>query len=171
MSMIRVSALALVSLALALPGCGGGDDGKTIPRRDARQLLALLNEAERRTQPPLVCGDLLVKDENGTPTLTDLENHVRALPDGVDPDVRDALEESIVRLRQLVDQACAEKETQTTPTETTPTETQPTQTQPTETQPTETQPTETTPTTTGPGGQTAPGEGKKKNKKGEGNGE
>jgi hypothetical protein len=162
-----VVSIALACAALALSACGG-DNGKPIPRSDEKQLLTLLQEAENRQQP-LVCNDLLREDDDGTPTMTDLENHVRALPDSVDPDVRDALEESVVHLRQLVAQECARKEqTQTTPTETTPTETTPTETQPpeTETTPTETTPTETTPTEPGPGGQPGPGEeGKKKGKK------
>jgi hypothetical protein len=159
---------ALACAALALPACGG-DEGEPIPRSDERRFLALLDEAERR-QNPLRCDDLTVSDDEGPPTLDDLQEQVDGLPDSVDADVRDALRDSVLHLRRLVEDQCAEEsKPQTTPTEPPPETTPPEpETQPppkTETEPpeTETQPPETTPEDGG--GQPGPDEeGKKKGK-------
>ena len=85
---------------------------------------------------------------------------VAGLPSDVDPDVRDALEASLDRLRQLTEEGCTDvepAETDTTPEETIPEETV-TETVPEETTPPET---DTPPQETPPddGGTTTPGQG------------
>ena len=136
-------------------GCGADEEeGAPIPGELAAQLEAQLNSIQGRFDFPdgAACGDIAGGDD---PNTTQVRNLIDSLPDDVDPDVRDALEQSFDRLFELVEQDCAEEpaqtETETEPTETeTPTETTPTETVPTETVPTETIPTETLPTETVP---------------------
>ena len=95
------------------------------------------------------CKDILDAQDANDDAVADILN---TLPNGVDPDVRDALEESFDNLWSLVESQCEDlKPDEPTQTETTPPETTPTETTPpaTETTPpaTETTPpaTETTP--------------------------
>jgi len=124
-----LAALASCLLALSMTGCGG-EDGGDIPRNQANALLTLLDEAERRIEP-LRCDDLRISDDDGTPTLSDMQAKVNQLPEEVDPDVRDALEEGVEQLRRLAEAECAAQEarreqqqTETAPTETLPAPTQ-----------------------------------------------
>jgi hypothetical protein len=125
----RLGTLLLV-LAAALAGCGGGGgDGGSIPSADADRLVTQLDQVAERA-------------DNGSCNsarfqIGELEQKVGALPQSVDSDVRQELNEGLDNLRKLVDEECQERETPTTDT----TETAPTTT---ETTPTETQPTETT---------------------------
>ena len=84
------------------------------------------------------CKDIL--EAPRTPNDDAVTSILNALPNDVDPDVRDALEESFDNLWSLVESKCQELQADE-PAQTTPTDTQ-TETTPTET---ETQPTETTP--------------------------
>ncbi|MFL5841439.1 MAG: hypothetical protein ACJ77Z_13405 [Thermoleophilaceae bacterium] len=142
-------ALALCAGALlALPGCGSSkDEGSPIPRQQANQIIALLEQADQQASTGICRGaDAKVRQAQGV---------LDSLPRSVDPDVRRGLADGLARLRSLISQQCQrpqQTQTQTTPTETTPTETTQTETTPTETTPTETSttPTTTTPTTTTP---------------------
>ena len=92
----------ILALGLAVPACGGDDEGEPIPSSAARQMLDRLEEVERRSDP-LRCGDLR---QDSLPVL---ERQVGDLPERVDPDVRDALEDGIRRLGELVDEDCEEE--------------------------------------------------------------
>lgn len=121
-----VAALAAVVLAV---GCGGDDEGSPIPENSARFLLGQLEEFDRRSDP-LRCDDI----RQGT--LPRIEERVAAINDRVDADVRDALEDGVTRLRDLLDEECdrqqeerrrerereedTETDTTETPTPTTP---------------------------------------------------
>ena len=146
--------VACISTALVLAlaaGCGGDEEGEPIPRGEAQDLITVLDLIENNVDSG-ACGGARAKIRNDLPPIVD------RLPADVDAEVRSALEESIDRLGQLVEDECGrdeeptdtqETETQPTETETQPTETEttPTETTPTEEEPppTETQPTETTP--------------------------
>jgi hypothetical protein len=166
--------LALAACVLA--ACGADEEeGEPIPAGLAGQLQAQLNSIQGRFEFPggAACGDIAGGDD---PNTTAVRNLIGALPQNVDPDVRDALQQSFDRLFELVEQECSEEppetETETTPPETETTETVPTETVPTETVPTETIPTETLPTEPLPPGQGGepPGQGGENPGQGDGGG-
>ena len=99
------------------------------------------------------CDDIYSEDSS-VGNIGPIDEALNSIPPDVDPEIRAALEQSIERLTQLVDQECdeirsAESGQQDTTDETTPTETVTTETEtvPTETTETTTTPPETTPTT------------------------
>jgi hypothetical protein len=155
----RISLLLALGACLASAGCGSDDEGgKPIPAEQAAQLQAQLDGVQRRLDNGSegACKDILnAQDANDTAVA----NILSSLQSDVDPDVRDALEQSFDNLWSLVESKCqdlkpeepAQTETTTQP-ETTPTETE-----------TETEPTETTPpptdTTTSPQDETLPNDG------------
>jgi hypothetical protein len=170
----RLTAVPLAVAALALPLAGCGKDKPKMPSSDARQLIALLEEAKRRAAAH-ACRDLTVENN---PTLPALQRQVASLPSNVDSDIRSTLEDGVANLRQLVAAECSTQqqkpEQPTTESTTTEPSTQ-TQTQThTTTQSTQTQPTTNSqPTTntqpqdnTGPSGGVPPGQQKKSGSKG-----
>jgi len=136
---IRTHGLALAAVvvgALVVTGCGH-KQGAPIPSANANDIVARLQEAQRRSDAH-ACHDLR------TQTLPVLQQQVSSLPQNVDSNVRATLQDGISHLKDLVQQQCATPtQTNTTPTATTPTI--PTQTTPTQTTPTHTA---TTPTHT-----------------------
>jgi hypothetical protein len=149
--------LALVGAAVAaLAGCGGSDEpeGTGLPQDTASELERRLDEIERRYRvatddgEPGACADI---ENDSIPAVNEL---VDGLPQDVDPDIRQAVEESFSRLEELTRADCAEVEPAETEPETVPA--------PTETIP-ETTPEETTTETTP---EEAPKEEKPKKDKG-----
>jgi len=144
----RIFLLLAVGACLAAAGCGSDDEGgKPIPAAQAAQLQNQLDIVERRLDNGTegACKDILNAQDANDDAVTNILN---TLPNGVDPDVRDALEESFDNLWNLVESQCNDlKPDEPTQTETTPPETTPTETTPPET---ETTPpaTETTPPAT-----------------------
>jgi len=135
----RISLLLALGACVAAAGCGSDDEGgKRIPAAQANQLRNQLDIVQARLDNGSegACKDILdAQDANDDAVASILSS----LPNGVDPDVRDALEESFDNLWSLVEDKCNElKPDEPTQTETT----QPEETTPTET---ETEPTETTP--------------------------
>jgi hypothetical protein len=185
----RIFLLLALGACLAAAGCGSDDEGgKKIPAATAAALQQQLNGVQARLDngSPGACTDIL----EGTrgPNRAAVQQLIDGLPNDVDPDVRDALQESFDNLWSLVESKCqnlqpdepAQTETQTqTQTEETPTETTPpaTETTPpaTETTPpaTETNPPEGNGNNGGAippdgnGGGVGPGATKEKKEKGE----
>ena len=148
----RIFLLLALGACLAVAGCGSDDEGgQPIPAAQAAQLQNQLDIVERRLDNGSegACKDILDAQDANDDAVADILN---TLPNAVDPDVRDALEESFDNLWSLVESQCEDlKPNEPTQTETTPPETTPPETTPpaTETTPpaTETTPpaTETTP--------------------------
>ncbi|HEU0019745.1 MAG TPA: hypothetical protein VFQ14_05580 [Thermoleophilaceae bacterium] len=162
--------------ALAVAGCGGDDEpqGEKLPPEITKTLQQQLESVGDRVAAGVsgACDDIYSTDPD-VGNIGAIDEALGSIPQDVDPEIRSALDQSIQRLNQLVDQECgeiraAEQDRQDTVTdETTPTETIPTDTEtvPTETTETTTTPPETTPTTpvappsgVGPDGDGPPGQ-------------
>jgi hypothetical protein len=140
----RIFLLVALGACLATAGCGGDDEkGDPIPAEQVAALEGRLSETENRLANGSegACKDILED------TMPEVGNVIDSLPDSVDPDVRDALEQSFDNLWNLVESKCQElkpdEPAQTEPTEP-ETETIEIPTETTETTPPETD-TETTP--------------------------
>jgi outer membrane biosynthesis protein TonB len=186
----RATITLILTLAAGLAaGCGSDDeqDGAPIPAESAAALDRQLDSIQARFEfGGDACADIA---GNADPNTTAVQSVIDSLPQDVDPDLRDALQESFDRLFQLTEEQCDEEkgqetETQPEPAPETETETE-TETEPTETVPPEEDgegedgeqpPEETTPETTpetpqetlpdegtgpglGSGGAIVPGEG------------
>lgn len=143
---------AVACVALLAAGCGSDDEGKQIPQSSAAELQRSLESIERRFDlGGGACQDITQGEDTDVDAV---QAKIDGLPDDVDKDVRDALQESFDRLFDLVQEECTQTDTEAE-TETTPTEEVPTVTEEVPTV-TETVPTETTPppqTNTTPGNQ------------------
>jgi outer membrane murein-binding lipoprotein Lpp len=157
----------VVLLALAIAGCGSGDEKPkaSIPAAD----VAKLNERLDRLQKQLDVGGGACADITNE-TRPVIESDLQALPESVDADTRKALNESFERLFQLVDEQC-DTSTKPPPTQTQETQTQETQTQETQTQETQTQETQTQEPEKKPAKPDKPGGGKPNGNGGGGGGD
>jgi len=151
--------LLAVVAALAVAGCGGDDEprGEKLPPTVTRTLLQQLESVGDRVAAGVsgACDDIYSEDVGN---IGPIDDALSSIPSEVDPEIRSALEQSIERLTQLVDQECdeirsAEQGEQDTTTDETPTETVTTET---ETVPAETTETTTTPPETTPAPPTTP---------------
>ena len=137
----RISLLLALGACLAAAGCGSDDEGgKKISAATAAALAAQLDKVQERLDNGSegACKDILEGPRG--PNKAAVQQLIDGLPNDVDPDVREATQESFDNLWSLVESKCQELQADE-PAQTTPTDTQ-TDTTPTET---ETQPTETTP--------------------------
>jgi hypothetical protein len=157
----HVLALILAAVVLALAGCGGGDDGPdpSISREDAQTLLAEIQEIEDNVE----VGSCIVASDRTDQLISDIGE----LPDSVDEDVRQALDNGANNLRLLLadpDQCEREETTVETTTEEEPTTAEEetttrettTATRPEQTE-TQTTPTQTQTAPTNPSGGVGPG--------------
>jgi hypothetical protein len=127
---VRARATTTLILALAAglaAGCGGDEEsGEPIPADQAAALQRQLDSIENRFQfGGDACADIT---GNADPNTTAVRSVIDSLPQDVDPDLRDSLEQSFERLFELVQQQCdTEKgqEEEPAPVETEPTETIP----------------------------------------------
>jgi hypothetical protein len=113
-------------------GCGSDDqEGEPIPPDAAAALQRQLESIENRFQfGGGACADITGND---SPNSTEVRSVLDSLPEDVDPDVRDALEQSFDRLFELVQEQCddepseqqQEQQQEAPPVETTPPETTP----------------------------------------------
>jgi hypothetical protein len=97
--------LVALGACLASAGCGADDEkGDPIPADAVAALEARLSETENRLANGSegACKDILED------TMPEVGNVIDSLPDSVDPDVRDALEQSFEKLWNLVDEKCQE---------------------------------------------------------------
>ena len=150
----RISLLLALGACLATAGCGSDEEkGSPIPAEQASALRIRLDEAQNRLANGSegACKDIL--DD----TMPEVGKIIDSLPGSVDPDVRDALEESFDNLWSLVESECEDLKPDE-PAQTTPTETEQTETIEIPTETTETTPPETD-TETAPDEETIPQDG------------
>jgi hypothetical protein len=150
--------LAAAIAAIAVAGCGSDEEpqGEKLPPEITQTLLQQLDSVDDRVAAGVAgaCDDIY-SDDPDVGNVEPIDAALASIPSDVDPEIRSALEQSIERQTQLVDEQCAdirssEQERQDTVTdETTPAETVTTDTETVPTDTTETTPTtpETTPTT------------------------
>jgi cell division septation protein DedD len=137
----QIALLVAIGTCLAAAGCGSDDEGASIPAAQAAELELRLDEVQRRFEfGDGACDDIQNDSRPG------IEEVLGTLPEDVDEDVRQALEDGFDRLFDLSSEQCDEDKGQETESEPVPVvpEPEPTPTE-TETVPTET---ETTPTET-----------------------
>ena len=116
--------------ALAGVGCGSDDsEGTGSPQRRSRSSTSDWTRSPRRfddgtddTPNPGACNDIQ------TDSFKAIRDTINSLPDDVDPDIEDALNESFRRLQDLTQEGCANVEEPETDTETTPERTTPEET-------------------------------------------
>jgi hypothetical protein len=126
---------ALLAAAAALAGCGSDEEGEPIPQASVAEIAGQLDNIEGQLTQGSVgaCNDIRRPNSTYDALVTAVEN----VPDSVDADVRDALEQSVSRLGDLVDEECSSREAEETETVPEETETITVETVPEE-QPTET---------------------------------
>jgi len=123
----HLAALAVGGALLMSAGCGSSEEkkGEPLPQDDVAAIATRLDEVQRRYDAatdkglPGACED--IEDDS----YRAIDARVQGLPAAVDPDVRQALEESLARLQDLTRDGCSKvKQTRTEP-ETSPEETVP----------------------------------------------
>jgi hypothetical protein len=147
------ASLAIVATAFAIAGCGGSEDpeGEKLPAGAADELRSQLKSISERVafRDGGACDDIFKPAPDGN--LDTIDATMASIPARVDPDVRAALEQSIDRLKQLIDTECEEiadeDERERQQQEESAPEEEPTTPTPTPEEPVETTP---TPTETGP---------------------
>ena len=158
----RISLLfALGACLAAATGCGSDDEGGTrIPADTAAALEAQLDKVQERLENGSegACKDILEGPPDRGPNRGAVQQLIDGLPGDVDPDVREALQESFDNLWSLVESKCEELKADE-PAQTTPTEQETTTTETTTTETTETTPPETDTEPTTPEEQPLPPEG------------
>jgi hypothetical protein len=142
---------------LAVAGCGDDEEprGKRLPPEVTQTLMQQLESIGDRVAAGVAgaCDDIYSSDPE-VGNIAPIDATLSSIPSDVDPEIRSALEQSVERLTQLVDQECSEirsseqeqeepieeeeppPETVETETETVPAETTETTTAPPETEPT-----------------------------------
>jgi hypothetical protein len=103
-------------------GCGSDeeDEGKPIPRAAATELSQRLDEVQRRFNAATEEGKVGACRDIEDDSYPAIDRMVADLPDDVDRDVREALEASLGRLRELTQDGCSEAEEAAPEPETTP---------------------------------------------------
>jgi hypothetical protein len=125
---MRRGLATLLALGAVLPFAGcGRDEGKPIPRNQARLLVIGLTTAQRQADSGS-CGTLLKT------TIPALEARAQKISTRVGTDVRQTIRDGISHLRDLAQQDCSQPQTPTTTDTTQSTSTPSTSTQSTSTQ-------------------------------------
>lgn len=140
-----LAALAVLA-AIGTAGCGSSDkpQGKGLPTQAANAIQQRLSEIQRRYDAATQNDNAGACRDIQTDSLPAIDQTITGLPKDVDPDVRQALDESVSRLQSLTEDGCANLKPTETQTETTPAPPPDTTPQETTPQQTDTQ-TETTP--------------------------
>jgi len=104
----RTFLLLLLGACLAVAGCGSDDEGDPIPQDSAVLLEGQLENIQARIANGSVgaCDDILSGPRG--PNVDAVNQAIASLPDGVDQDVRSALQDGFDKLFSLVDERCNE---------------------------------------------------------------
>ncbi|MEX1143078.1 MAG: hypothetical protein WD993_10575 [Thermoleophilaceae bacterium] len=105
----KTAAVAASVAALAIAGCGGSDESeRLLPAGTAGTIRAELHDIGLRVADRSVgaCDDIFEGADGGT--FEGIDAALADTPENVDAGIRSALEQSIERLRQLVDAECGE---------------------------------------------------------------
>jgi hypothetical protein len=157
MRVSQLPCLLATVAALTVAGCGDDEEprGKRLPPQVTQTLLQQIESVGDRVSAGVAgaCDDIYSSDPE-VGNIGPIDAALSSIPSDVDPEIRSALEQSIERLTQLVDQECSEiraseQEGQEPVEEEQPPEIVDTETEtvPSETTETTTTPPETTPTT------------------------
>jgi hypothetical protein len=104
----RTFLLLLLGACLAAAGCGSDEQGDPIPPDSAATLQNQLDNIKARLDNGSVgaCDDILSGPRG--PNVDAVDQAIASLPDGVDQDVRSALQDGFDKLFSLVDDRCNE---------------------------------------------------------------
>jgi hypothetical protein len=122
----RTTLVMLLGACLAAAGCGSDDEGDPIPQDSAAALQSQLDNVQERLDNGSVgaCEDILSGPRG--PNVDAVDQAISQLPEGVDADVRSALEDGFNRLFTLVEDRCNELREEESQQETDTTEEPPT---------------------------------------------
>ena len=110
-----ITGLLAVAACLVAAGCGSDEEGEPIPAETANALQTRLNEIERRFDfGGGACADI---ENDSRPAVNQL---IASMPDSVDADVREAVQEGFNRLFRLSQDQCNQEQQSETETETVP---------------------------------------------------
>jgi hypothetical protein len=110
-----ITGLLAVAACLVAAGCGSDEEGEPIPAETANALQSRLNEIERRFDfGNGACADI---ENDSRPAVNQL---IASMPDNVDADVREALQQGFNRLFRLTQDQCNQEQQSETDTETVP---------------------------------------------------
>ena len=100
------TALALAACSAVIAACGGDEEGEPIPQDLAASMQQQLDNIRGQIENGTLgaCEDILSSETDAT--FATLQREAQQVPSDVDSDLRDALEQSIDRLRELVQQEC-----------------------------------------------------------------
>ena len=98
----------LLGTCLVAAGCGSDEEGDPIPQESAATLQNQLDNIQARLDNGSVgaCDDILSGPRG--PNVDAVNQAIASLPDGVDQDVRSALQDGFDQLFSLVDERCNE---------------------------------------------------------------
>jgi hypothetical protein len=104
----RTTLVMLLGACLAAAGCGSDDEGDPIPQDSAAALQSQLDNVQERLDNGSVgaCEDILSGPRG--PNVDAVDQAISQLPEGVNADVRSALEDGFNRLFTLVEDRCNE---------------------------------------------------------------
>lgn len=105
-------ALAGACSALVLGACGSSEEpeGDPLPAASVSDIENRLDEIQRRYDDAVEDGNLGACNQINSNSLKAIREIIAGLPEGVDADLRDALEKSFARLGNLADEECADIE-------------------------------------------------------------
>lgn len=108
----KLAALAAVTAALAVAGCGSSDEPEVrpLPRATVADLLSRLTEVQNRYDSGVEEGNVGACDDIVSESYPAIDSLLGGLPANVDPDLRSAVEESFSRLRELTREGCSNVE-------------------------------------------------------------
>jgi signal transduction histidine kinase len=105
----RTAKLSTALAALAIAGCGGSGDpeGAKLPPSVRQALLPQLQSIDDRVAADVsgACDDIFDPEAGN---IGPIDAALASIPEDVDPEIRSALEGSVDRLKQLVDDECAQ---------------------------------------------------------------